>query len=215
MYWRVTLIFLLRGSRSTSSFFIFTCLAFFIAMAGLRLPRRVRQTQNFISFRIYWFTWFPLIKCVNPNLSLTGLRSPRHFSTSLRVMVIQLQPQLPSSCLTIHRTSNPSVRREIPLENFVYPQIGIGVLRQRGTLTAFHPGILSNLVTFSSLQNFDIGGPTERLPPPLIKAFGVLKKAASIVNATYGLDPKVAGAIQQAADDVIISFNLSHEYALI
>ena len=24
-----------------------------------------------------------------------------------------------------------------------------------------------------SLQNFDIGGPTERLPPPLIKAFGV------------------------------------------
>jgi fumarate hydratase class II len=54
----------------------------------------------------------------------------------------------------------------------------------------------------SSLQNFDIGGPAERLPPPLIKAFGVLKKAASIVNSTYGLDPKVAEAIQQAADDV-------------
>ena len=53
-----------------------------------------------------------------------------------------------------------------------------------------------------SLQNFDIGGPTERLPPPLIKAFGTLKKAASIVNATYGLDPKVAKAIQEAADDV-------------
>ena len=53
-----------------------------------------------------------------------------------------------------------------------------------------------------SLQNFDIGGPTERLPPPLIKAFGILKKAASIVNATYGLDPKIAGAIQKAADEV-------------
>ena len=53
-----------------------------------------------------------------------------------------------------------------------------------------------------SLQNFDIGGPTERLPPPLIKAFGVLKKAASIVNVTYGLDPKVGKAIQDAADDV-------------
>jgi fumarate hydratase, class II len=51
-------------------------------------------------------------------------------------------------------------------------------------------------------MNFDIGGPTERLPPPLIKAFGVLKKAASVVNATYGLDPKVAEAIQTAADDV-------------
>ncbi|KII93250.1 hypothetical protein PLICRDRAFT_49319 [Plicaturopsis crispa FD-325 SS-3] len=57
--------------------------------------------------------------------------------------------------------------------------------------------------TQRSLQNFDIGGPTERLPPPLIKAFGVLKKAASVVNAGYGLDSKVAGAIQQAADDVI------------
>ena len=56
-----------------------------------------------------------------------------------------------------------------------------------------------------SLQNFDIGGPTERLPPPLIKAFGILKKAASIVNATYGLDPKIAGAIQKAADEVCLS----------
>ena len=53
-----------------------------------------------------------------------------------------------------------------------------------------------------SLQNFDIGGPTERLPSPLIKAFGVLKKAAAVVNVTYGLDPKVGEAIQKAADDV-------------
>ena len=62
------------------------------------------------------------------------------------------------------------------------------------------PGIYH--VAFRSLQNFDIGGPTERLPPPLIKAFGVLKKAASIVNVGYGLDPKVGDAIQKAADDV-------------
>lgn len=58
------------------------------------------------------------------------------------------------------------------------------------------------MVTCRSLQNFDIGGPTERLPEPLIKAFGVLKKAASIVNVTYGLDPKIGRAIQDAADDV-------------
>ena len=42
------------------------------------------------------------------------------------------------------------------------------------------------------------------MPPPLIKAFGVLKKAASIVNEGYGLDPEIARAIQQAADDVRI-----------
>lgn len=52
------------------------------------------------------------------------------------------------------------------------------------------------------MQNFDIGGPTERLPEPLIKAFGALKKAASIVNVSYGLDPKIGRAIQGAADDV-------------
>jgi len=35
-------------------------------------------------------------------------------------------------------------------------------------------------------MNFDIGGDTERMPPPLIKAFGVLKKAAARVNEIYG-----------------------------
>lgn len=58
------------------------------------------------------------------------------------------------------------------------------------------------MVAYSSLQNFDIGGPTERLPPPLIKAFAVLKKAASVVNVGYGMDPKIGEAIQKAADDV-------------
>lgn len=56
--------------------------------------------------------------------------------------------------------------------------------------------------TQRSLQNFDIGGTQERMPAPLIEAFGVLKKAAATVNKTYGLDEKVADAICQAADEV-------------
>ncbi|KAF7311018.1 Fumarate hydratase [Mycena chlorophos] len=64
--------------------------------------------------------------------------------------------------------------------------------------------------TQRSLQNFDIGGPTERLPPPLIKAFGVLKKAAATVNVGYGLDPKIGAAIQEAADDVISGKLIDH-----
>ena len=56
--------------------------------------------------------------------------------------------------------------------------------------------------TQRSLQNFDIGGPTERMPPAVIKAFGVVKKAAAIVNEEFGLDPKLSKAIQQAADEV-------------
>ncbi|KAF9270345.1 fumarate hydratase [Marasmius fiardii PR-910] len=64
--------------------------------------------------------------------------------------------------------------------------------------------------TQRSLQNFDIGGPAERLPPPLIKAFAVLKKAASVVNVQYGMDPKIGAAIQQAADDVISGKLMDH-----
>merc|ERR1719317_948550 len=41
------------------------------------------------------------------------------------------------------------------------------------------------------------------MPLPIIKAFGVLKKAAAVVNKDYGLDPVIAGAISQAADEVI------------
>jgi fumarate hydratase class II len=64
--------------------------------------------------------------------------------------------------------------------------------------------------TQRSLQNFDIGGPSQRLPPPLLKAFGVVKKAASIVNISYGLDHKIGEAIQNAADDVISGKLMDH-----
>ncbi|KAG7558324.1 hypothetical protein FFLO_02794 [Filobasidium floriforme] len=59
-------------------------------------------------------------------------------------------------------------------------------------------------------MNFDIGGEQERMPAPLIKAFGVLKKAAAQVNATYGMDQKVADAISQASDEVISGKLLDH-----
>lgn len=55
----------------------------------------------------------------------------------------------------------------------------------------------------------------ERLPPPLIKAFGTVKKAASIVNMTYGLDPKIGEAIQQAADEVSCPHPADLHYVLI
>lgn len=57
--------------------------------------------------------------------------------------------------------------------------------------------------TVRSTINFPIGGPTERMPQPVVTSFGILKKAAALVNKEYGLDPKVADAIAKAADDVI------------
>lgn len=55
---------------------------------------------------------------------------------------------------------------------------------------------------YSSIQNFDIGGPAERMPIPLLKAFAVLKRAAAEVNMTYGMDKTVGEAIKKAADEV-------------
>ena len=57
--------------------------------------------------------------------------------------------------------------------------------------------------TLRSVMNFPIGDrSSERMPLPVIKAFGVLKKAAAEVNVEFGLDPVIAGAISQAADEV-------------
>lgn len=53
--------------------------------------------------------------------------------------------------------------------------------------------------TARSMQFFKIGGPEERMPLPIITAFGYLKKAAASVNQEYGLDAKLVVAISQAA----------------
>ena len=55
--------------------------------------------------------------------------------------------------------------------------------------------------TQRSLQNFRIGG--ERMPAPLIRALGIQKLAAARVNRRLGgLPEDVAGAIEQAAQEV-------------
>ncbi|KAI9789137.1 MAG: fumarase fum1 [Candelina submexicana] len=56
--------------------------------------------------------------------------------------------------------------------------------------------------TERSLENFNINQPQDRMPPPVIRAFGILKGAAATVNMKYGLDPKIGEAIQQAAEEV-------------
>ncbi len=56
--------------------------------------------------------------------------------------------------------------------------------------------------TQRSLQNFKIGG--ERMPAPLVRALGIIKKAAAEASAQLDiLDKSIAKAICQAADEVI------------
>ena len=41
--------------------------------------------------------------------------------------------------------------------------------------------------TERSLENFRINQPQDRMPPPIVRAFGILKGAAATVNMKFGL----------------------------
>ena len=67
--------------------------------------------------------------------------------------------------------------------------------------------------TERSRRNFRIG--TERMPAPLVRALGIVKKAAAQVNmATGELDRRIGEAMVQAADEVI-SGRLDGEFPLV
>uniref|UniRef100_A0A0B6Y8H9 fumarate hydratase n=1 Tax=Arion vulgaris TaxID=1028688 RepID=A0A0B6Y8H9_9EUPU len=57
--------------------------------------------------------------------------------------------------------------------------------------------------TARSLINFNIGGPSERMPTAIIRAFGILKRSAAEVNIEYGLPKDIAALIIKASDEVI------------
>lgn len=52
-------------------------------------------------------------------------------------------------------------------------------------------------------MNFKIGGERERMPLPVVKAFGILKKSAAKANLNFGLEPAIATAMVQACDEII------------
>ncbi|ORX54237.1 fumarase precursor [Piromyces finnis] len=64
--------------------------------------------------------------------------------------------------------------------------------------------------TQRSLQNFKIGGKKAVMPESVIRSFGILKKAAAIVNMTFGLDKKIGEAIVKACDEVISGELIDH-----
>lgn len=51
--------------------------------------------------------------------------------------------------------------------------------------------------TERSLENFRINQPQDRMPPPIVKAFGILKGAAATVNMQYGLGECLLLAIDE------------------
>ncbi|KAJ8719835.1 hypothetical protein PYW08_012010 [Mythimna loreyi] len=81
----------------------------------------------------------------------------------------------------------------------------VGVRKERDTMGEVDvpEDRLYGSQTYRSVMNFPIGGVEERMPFPIIIAFGILKKAAAKVNMEFGLEKKIAEAIMQACDDVI------------
>jgi len=66
--------------------------------------------------------------------------------------------------------------------------------------------------TQRSLHHFDIG--EDRMPPELVRSFGILKKACALVNKDLGkLKPELCDLIVKAADEVI-SGNLNLHFPL-
>jgi fumarate hydratase class II len=83
-----------------------------------------------------------------------------------------------------------------------YPLKSIGELKPKGYKNTQKFQII--YILSRSLQNFDIGGVSERMPSPVIQAFGYVKKAAALVNSKRKyLDEKLGKAIVQASDEVI------------
>jgi fumarate hydratase, class II len=86
--------------------------------------------------------------------------------------------------------ASPAVKAQTRIESDSMGKIEVPTDRYYGAQTA------------RSLIHFDIG--RETMPPELIRAFGILKKAAALVNKDLGkLSAEKAKLIVQAADEVI------------
>src|ERR1700760_797163 len=66
--------------------------------------------------------------------------------------------------------------------------------------------------TARSLIHFDIG--EDRMPPELVGAFGLLKKAAALVNQDLGVLPKEKAELIAAAADEVITGKLYDHFPL-
>src|SRR5690606_39062659 len=67
--------------------------------------------------------------------------------------------------------------------------------------------------TARSLANFDIGG--EKMPEEIIRAFGILKKAAAITNHKLGLMDEPTRDLIVAAADEVIAGRLAEHFPLV
>jgi fumarate hydratase class II len=68
--------------------------------------------------------------------------------------------------------------------------------------------------TQRSLHHFSIGGPTERMPVEVVRAFGILKKACALVNLDLGKLPKEKADLIVAAAGEVADGSLDDHFPL-
>jgi fumarate hydratase class II len=97
---------------------------------------------------------------------------------------------VPASRREAAEESRQETRQETRTESDTFGPIDVPAQRYWGAQTQ------------RSLQNFKIGG--ERMPVPLVRALGLVKQAAALVNRDLGeLEPRVADAVAAAAAEVV------------
>ena len=94
-----------------------------------------------------------------------------------------------------------------------YLQISTGELRHNGKFSNLHQVVTKTLSThsnhltwkgLSSLQNFVINQPRDRMPDSVIRAYGILKGAAAAVNVRHGALGKPCLALLRLASDTLV-----------
>lgn len=66
--------------------------------------------------------------------------------------------------------------------------------------------------TERSLENFRINQPQDRMPPPIVRAFGILKGAAATVNMRYGLGMQTTAHLSRLRDFNWVPFESMDTY---
>ncbi|CDY51426.1 BnaA04g27030D [Brassica napus] len=106
------------------------------------------------------------------------------------------------SILTALSLISPSVISKLSTTSV--PTMAINVASRRLSSGTALRRAMRSYSTFR--EERDTFGPIqrERMPEPIVRAFGVLKKCAAKVNMEYGLDPTIGKAIMQAAQEVAL-----------
>lgn len=118
------------------------------------------------------------------------------FRILTRTTLRRVLPKTPKTLLTMSRQM--ATRTGVRVESDTMGDMEVKADRYWGAQTQ------------RSLQNFEIGEPSERMPAQVVRALGIVKKAAATINTEFGLDPKLSKAIQEAADEVISGKLIDH-----